>query len=100
MMFFTDAMPLELEEERRELLERRAGLRGDPDPETKSEIGEIERALRGSGEIQSGAPGRAEHENAEPVLLKKEEGLGGETEPRNCCVSVQPWLGEGRRLTP
>jgi predicted DNA-binding transcriptional regulator AlpA len=48
-VFLTDAMPRELEQ-RRELLERRKRLRaqavGDPDPETKSEIEEIERALR------------------------------------------------------
>jgi predicted DNA-binding transcriptional regulator AlpA len=46
-VFLTDAMPRELEQ-RRELLERRKRLRaiGDHDPETKSKIDEIERALR------------------------------------------------------
>jgi hypothetical protein len=47
-VFLTDAMPRQLEQ-RRELLERRNRLRaqviGDPDPETKSEIEEIDRAL-------------------------------------------------------
>jgi hypothetical protein len=50
-VFLTDALlPPRLERERRKRLERRARLRaqviGDPDPETKSEIEEIERALR------------------------------------------------------
>jgi predicted DNA-binding transcriptional regulator AlpA len=48
-VFLTDARPRELGQ-RRELLERGKRLRaqaiGDPDPETKSEIEEIERALR------------------------------------------------------
>jgi hypothetical protein len=49
-VFLTDALPPRLEQERRELLERRARLRaqvvGDPDPQTKSEIEKVERALQ------------------------------------------------------
>jgi hypothetical protein len=49
-LFLTDTLPARLERERSELLEHRNRLRaqliGDPDPETKSEIEEIERALR------------------------------------------------------
>jgi len=50
LVFLKDALPVQLERRRRELLERRARLRaqliGDADPETKLEIEEIERALR------------------------------------------------------
>jgi len=50
-MFFTDALPPELERERRELLERRNRLRamaiGDPsDQEMRSEIENLEARLR------------------------------------------------------
>jgi hypothetical protein len=50
-MFFTDALPPELERERRELLERRARLRamviGDPsDRELRDEIENLEAQLK------------------------------------------------------
>jgi len=49
-VFLTDALPPKLERERSELLERRNRLRamviGDPDPELRTQIEEIDRALR------------------------------------------------------
>jgi hypothetical protein len=50
MIFFCDALPPELERERAKLVERRARLlaqlSGDPDPEIKLEIEEIDRTLK------------------------------------------------------
>jgi len=49
-MFRTDALPPNLERERRKLVERRARLRAqliaDPDPEIRAEIEEVDRTLR------------------------------------------------------